>query len=325
MLPPLSPVVQAPGKIFLIGEYAVLEGGCAALAAVSRFATAHFVPNLQPSSKLVAEAVAHARLALGSEAAAVPPGSVLADSAAFEEDGRKLGIGSSAAVAVAAVGAVFAYAGRPIETQRALIHSVADAAHRTSQGGLGSGGDIAVAIHGGFLQFRKSADGLPQVLSLQSPADLHMRVLSTGNPITTPNMIERVRAFAERDPGAYAASMDSLRSTANEFLQAFAAGHIQGIIAAADAYGHLMDQLGQSAGVAIVTPALRDAAARARALGGAAKPSGAGGGDVAVAFFSSAQAAAAFCSQRIPGLSVLDLRLGAAGVSNQPASRIERS
>ena len=33
-----APLVLAPGKLFLCGEYAVLEGGVAVLAAVGRYA-----------------------------------------------------------------------------------------------------------------------------------------------------------------------------------------------------------------------------------------------------------------------------------------------
>lgn len=40
-----TPVVVAPGKIFLVGEYAVLDGGVAVLAAVSRYAVAQYVPG----------------------------------------------------------------------------------------------------------------------------------------------------------------------------------------------------------------------------------------------------------------------------------------
>ncbi|HEY3356298.1 MAG TPA: hypothetical protein VGQ83_23805, partial [Polyangia bacterium] len=45
----------------------------------------------------------------------------------------------------------------------------------------------------------------------------------------------------------------------------------------------VLEELGEAAGVAIVSPACRALADAAEALGGAAKPSGAGGGDLAVA------------------------------------------
>jgi len=68
-----TPVVAAPGKIFLVGEYAVLEGGVAVLAAVSRYAVAQYLPGSEPQSAVVDEAVKRALAAIG-EASALPPG-----------------------------------------------------------------------------------------------------------------------------------------------------------------------------------------------------------------------------------------------------------
>ena len=59
----------------------------------------------------MAEAVARARETLGEVADAVPEGTALVDTAGFSEGGVKLGLGSSAAAAVAAAGAVLEYAG----------------------------------------------------------------------------------------------------------------------------------------------------------------------------------------------------------------------
>ncbi len=48
-----NPVVAAPGKIFLVGEYAVLDGGTAVLAAVSRFAVAQYLNGGEAESEVV--------------------------------------------------------------------------------------------------------------------------------------------------------------------------------------------------------------------------------------------------------------------------------
>src|SRR5450432_4059309 len=96
-----SPVVVAPGKIFLIGEYAVIDGAPAVVAAVSRVAVGQFVPAFEPESPFVAEAVQAALSGIGDHAAALPPGSVMIDSRAFSLNGKKLGLGSSAAVTTA--------------------------------------------------------------------------------------------------------------------------------------------------------------------------------------------------------------------------------
>ncbi len=98
-----TPVVTAPGKIFLVGEYAILEGGAAVLAAVNRYAVAQFVPGMDPASKVVAEAVKRATAETGEAGSALPLGSVLVNSEDFMQGNRKIGLGSSAATAVAAL------------------------------------------------------------------------------------------------------------------------------------------------------------------------------------------------------------------------------
>ena len=64
----------------------------------------------------------------------------------------------------------------------------------------------------------------------------------------------------------------------------------------------------------IVTDAFERAAALARELGGDAKPSGAGGGDVGLALFATPEAAALFVRACQPALSVLDVSLARSGV-----------
>src|SRR5512140_224912 len=127
------PVVIAPGKLFLIGEYAVLEDGPAVLAAINRHASAQFMTGLHPLSNLVGESVARAKAEIGESAVALPPGSVLVDTDDFQQGGRKLGFGSSAAAAVAAVGAIFECAGMSIEHHRERVLAAALAAHQAVQ------------------------------------------------------------------------------------------------------------------------------------------------------------------------------------------------
>jgi phosphomevalonate kinase len=76
-----------------------------------------------------------------------------------------------------------------------------------------------------------------------------------------------------------------------------------------------MDALGHAAGAPIVEDKLRGASALAQRFGGSAKPCGAGGGDVAVAFFLEEATADAFetACQRL-GLQPIDVAWGARGV-----------
>ncbi len=75
-----------------------------------------------------------------------------------------------------------------------------------------------------------------------------------------------------------------------------------------------MAALGRAADVPIVTPALHRAESLAEELGGGAKPSGAGGGDVGVAFLPDRAAAATFSSRvRAAGVNILDLNVDLEG------------
>jgi phosphomevalonate kinase len=313
---PGNPVVAAPGKVFLVGEYGVLEGGTAVLAAVNRLAVGEFVPALDPASPLVAEAVRVTRAALGDKGGALPAGSVLIDSGAFTTQdggagsddaagvnsegaaaagGRKLGLGSSAATAACAVGAVLELAGLPIDAHRDLAFSLAESAHRAWQGGVGSGADVAAAVHGGVLQFARPAGGTPVVRRLTGGLGAIERVVfSSRAAISTTDQIRTMRAFAQAEPARYLALLDPVRETAERFVQSLASRNARETIAATRAAGEALAALGVGAGVPIVTPAFARAAAIAADLGGAAKPSGAGGGDVGIALFIDRAAAQAF-------------------------------
>ena len=119
-----------------------------------------------------------------------------------------------------------------------------------------------------------------------------------------------------------------LREGATDFDAALRAGDAERTVAAAAAYGEAMARLGAAAGLPIVEDRLAHIAALAAEAGGAAKPSGAGGGDVAVAFFASESAAQRFeraCATRPFARSsagaalthprIVDAALGGAGVA----------
>jgi mevalonate kinase len=314
-----TPVVAAPGKIFLVGEYAVLDGGVAVLAAVSRHAVAQYVPGGVPQSAVVEEAVKRSLTAIGEASAALPPGSVMVDTDAFCQGKFKLGLGSSAATAAATVGAMFETAGLSIEGMQHEVFSIAEAAHQAAQGGVGSGADVAAAVYGGFIKFVRPAEGPPVVEPIAVPASLHLVVFWTGESADTREMVQSVQAYAKMAPSSYRMLMGSLRATAERFVNELAAGRATGAVVAAGRYSRQLAELGKAAGAKIVTPIFEQAAALARELGGDAKPSGAGGGDVGVAFFATPEAAALFARACQPTLSVLDVSLARAGVYRRSA------
>lgn len=326
------------------GEYAVLEGAVAVVASVAARAYLQLggVPDQDVSSAspgavdgsaagigglpqrppLPAEAVLARRLA--EEAFGTVPGELSLDASELRKSGKKLGLGSSAAASAAAVGAVLAHHGKDLRDP-AVQRQVLELALRGHKAIApeGSGADVAAASLGGFVRFRLDAQGaLAEAERMSFPSQVETRVVWTGKEARTSEFVRAVRAFEARDQAGYALIRDRLKDEALRFADAIAQGDAGEIIAAAASYGKGMGELGLAASVNIVTEELAQIAELARIHGGAAKPSGAGGGDVAIAFFQRVSDAKAFdnaCERA--GLDRLDLGLGAEGVRSESGPR----
>jgi phosphomevalonate kinase len=306
---------SAPGKLMISGEYAVLEGAVAIVASVDVRAYARWSDD--PAVTLPPEARETrnlAELALGTL-----PGTLGIDASDLRKSGRKLGLGSSAAASAAVAGAVLASFGHdltdPAVQRRAL--DLALAGHKAIAP-EGSGADVAAASLGGFVRFRLENGQLAEAERVDFPSAIQTRVVWTGKEARTSEFVRAVREFEARDARAFAFLRDDLRDQAARFADSIARGDVAEVITAAGAYGLGMGQLGRSAGVDIVTIELAKISLLAKQHGGAAKPSGAGGGDVAIALFPTAESALAFdaaCDEA--GLDRLDLKLGAPGVRKE--------
>src|SRR5690606_2525725 len=122
--------------------YAVLRGAPALVTAVSRFAEA----DASRPAPFVTPEVAEALRELAPDRAAP-----WFDASSLRERGAKLGLGSSAAILVASLGALDPPgADQPRPAWRGRIYERALRAHRRAQGG-GSGIDVAAAALGGTL------------------------------------------------------------------------------------------------------------------------------------------------------------------------------
>lgn len=288
---------RAPGKVVLSGAYAVLEGAPGIVAAVDRYAIAD-------TSVRAAWVTEEVRAAFGERP---PPGF---DASALREGSRKLGLGSSAAILVASLGAI------ELEHQPALftdelakrIFPRAIAAHAQAQAG-GSGIDVAASVYGGVLQVVRSTGGLG-IRPVTLPHAVRIQVLSLGRPASTRELIGLVKALAARDPRGYARSMQAQADASERAAQALTSGDARGWIAALTEQAHALTELGARAGASIVTLEIAELLREAEAVGAAVLPAGAGGGDVAL--WVSAAGAPAFAER--PGITCLRLRLGAEGV-----------
>lgn len=241
--------VQVPGKLVLIGEYAVLDGAPAWVAAVDRGVTCEV---WEGQGIEVPEDDRFVRAALGWDGRAI--GGVAAPHLYRFSDWNppglpeKAGFGGSAAAVVAA------------RRASGLDPNAAFAIHHAVQGS-GSGIDVFASLHGGVRRF-------PDGKLLGVP--LHLVAVWSGRSAKTGPRVARYQAWAGR--GSFV-----------EKSRALVEGFPDNPIACLhDAYALLQD-MAVGASLDYDSVEHQKIAAVAKALGGAAKPSGAGGGDVAVA------------------------------------------
>lgn len=279
----MSRAVWAPGKAMLIGEYAVLEGEPAVVAAVSVYAKA-VLGDGPPSSPFIEAAIREARQEIAELGRCVDGASVpQVDTSAFAQGGRKLGVGSSAAATVAAVGALFDAAGFDIgdEQIRGRAYAAAKRAHDAAQGSAGSGADLWAAVHGKLRVLG------PYDTSVESkPLPVRLRFVATSTSVSTGKLLARYREVHQAAQPAIA----KLGIAARGFLMAWQRGDVAAVLAAVEGANSGYAHLGEVLEAKLLTDEHLRIAEVARKLGGAAKPSGAGGGDLAVVFLPTVEA-----------------------------------
>lgn len=279
---------SAPGKLFLLGEYAVLEDAPALLAAVDRRATVrmrasdawHLRTRPALSDTTVFKAVRNATAARCE----LPPQDVVIDTRDFFGPAGKLGLGASAAVAAALTGALTEAGG--LRPGRAELCNLAMAAHREAQDGTGSGADVATAVHGGVLAF--TAGKMPEPLDWLP--GLHAAAVITGDGADTRHLVRAVQTFERTEPVRYRSLMQSLAAFAEAGRDAWTAGDSVKFLRITEAYREALTVLGVAAGADIVLPAHQRLTMLAADAGAVFKPSGAGGGDIGLLLADSASA-----------------------------------
>lgn len=129
-------IATAPGKLILTGEYAVLDGAPALVVAVNRRVVARRRSGPTGSSPfLIAVADEIARVYGADHPATQAAMDIVCDSSAFFLGNTKLGLGSSAAVTVAATAlAIGAASGAVPVIDREAVLAIASAAHANAQG-----------------------------------------------------------------------------------------------------------------------------------------------------------------------------------------------
>jgi phosphomevalonate kinase len=299
-------LASAPGKLILSGEYAVLDGAPAICAAIDRRAHVTLSVNAEDHHTVSAPGFSNQQgrfresdgelewLTAGDDFtllddvwraanARVSGGlSLVLDTSEFLDAGSgiKLGVGSSAALAVALAAALAELAGPGAD-----VANIAFAAHRRFQGGHGSGADVACSITGGLIEYTVGEANSPR---LSWPDGLACAVLWSGVAADTGGKLAH---FEKREP---LPSRTALVHSACGMAEVWRAGSAQAILDEYRSYLTALREFSIDHELGIFDAGHADLADAADAAGLVYKPCGAGGGDVGVVFADNAAAVVTF-------------------------------
>lgn len=319
-------VASAPGKVVVAGEYAVLDGAPAIAMAVNRRAFVNIKPTTEPTHTLRTFGYRDGRWRFDVSAAgttwvdALPEADAMrlievviaetgwcpddraeitVDSRALHDSasGQKLGLGSSAAVAVSLAAACRESTNTPVP-----LSDSGGRAHYRFQNNRGSGVDIATAWSGGLLRFVKGA----APTRLAWPDGLEQRLYWSGTPASTGAKIA----------GAPDTAAGSLRDAAHAVAEAWAQGDSTIILKEMAAFTDALEAFDASTGTGVFAAGHAALSAAGRGIPGLVyKPCGAGGGDIGMAIATDAALLRRFDTVvAASGYTVLDASLDPLGV-----------
>jgi phosphomevalonate kinase len=280
-----------PGAILLLGEYAILEKGGLGLAmAVERRARVQVDPwprleihSVWPGRDITWTAEEEARAGVPAapllSAAVQEVGRWLRDaqsgrrlgnarisadsSELFRPDGRKAGLGSSAALTVGLVCALLSAAGVDRPLLQKVAAGIAQKAHRAAQGGVGSGYDVYCSFHGGLGLFRGGR--VPTWTPVRLSWEPAVFLFPGRDPVRTPDAIQAYTKWKQTSPAAARSFLEQSNEAVRGFVKAVTEGEALRWL---DVCRKLGVELGDAIGVAarVDAPAGLDPA-RCKAMG----------------------------------------------------------
>ncbi|CCQ92835.1 Phosphomevalonate kinase [[Clostridium] ultunense Esp] len=320
----------APGKLFIAGEYAVVEPGYPAiLVAVDKGIIVLLEETLKrgsissydnmpifwirENSKLILDKTDN-RLSYiisainTAESYAKEQGKKLdfyhlkVASQLETNEGKKYGLGSSAAVIVATIKALCKYYEIEVSAKELFkLSALANLAINSN----GSCGDIAASVYGGWIAYTSfdrnwvieqgKKNSITQLLNkpwpslsiepLTPPEGLKLIIGWTGAPASTSNLVAQVNDKRVKNSISYEKFLYESKKCVNEMIIAFKENNIKEIQKQIQINRQLLVNLGNELGIVIETPLLAKLCNIASKFNGYAKSSGAGGGDCGIAIF----------------------------------------
>lgn len=337
---------SAPGKLLLLGEYAVLAGGPAVVMAVNRAARVTIQSSGDTSCRIdapelgvrnaafdcaSAESVTNnpatsARLGLTGrllprlvEAMELPLAGlrIAIDTSELFEPGAqempvKLGLGSSAAVTAALASALAECSGRSRPATPGRFLDALLPMYREAQGGAASGADLAASLFGGCCRVQSEGARL-LCRPVRLPDRLAWRAIWVGAPASTPDFIASFDAW-RRSSSTAAMTIIERMNAASAPVTEQAEASAEDWCSAMKRFASCLDELQRAIGAPIVTGAHARLQRDAERSGLVYKTSGAGGGDFGLVFGDDPGRLDAWC-RRAPGLGgrPVELRIEAVG------------
>ncbi|MBW2733147.1 MAG: hypothetical protein JRH20_12210 [Deltaproteobacteria bacterium] len=296
-----GPRVVAPGKLMLAGEYSVLlPNGVAWALAIPLGVEVEVTPS--PRWKLVREDLAltwtegdprvpealrfaHTAMALTRERLDLAPQRLsMRPRAGVETGARKPGVGGSAAICAAICAVLHTIDDDALDERRDTIFEAALEAHRTAQGGRGSGYDVATVVYGDLTVFHSASPEAPACArALPWPTGLYALAGSAGSGANTRSLLGRLEARHADDPLKVQAALQELAKPVVDLEAIFKNHAITELFAALSTCQQALERFDRELSLGVITPAITRLLEIAAHEGVTAKVSGAGGGDSVIA------------------------------------------
>lgn len=346
-------LAEAPAKLVLLGDYAVLEGARALVLAVDRRAKVRMAARADRLCNVSAPdlGISEARARIGDDGAlqwqldeATQAKLTLVDhvwhgmlreglapmagtgfdleldtSGFFHVDGgvrAKLGLGSSAALTVALASAVATYAGHgDAMADRVQWMRRLLRMHGAWQGGRGSGVDVAASVAGGLISYQLAGAAREPTYEPMSADSLHCLFVWSGQSVSTSDSLQRLAQWRRTHASDYAAHMNELGTVSAAAIDAFAQRRMQSFIGLTRDYALGLQRFAAACGLEIYSPAQKRLADMASGTDVSYKPCGAGG-DFGVVFAEDPERLATFERAIVSeGMHVVPLGLDSLGLS----------
>jgi phosphomevalonate kinase len=319
----------APGKMILIGEYAVLYGASSLVCAMDCRASVKLSSNMTNKFEISAPSLSIVELSflindesliqfddtLSSEKMKMlhffkivfeetfqfikakkksfPPVKIEINTDDFYSPDRKqkYGFGSSAAMTVALIEAMLIKIRMLGKMSMEELFKLAYRVHRKAQGNLGSGIDIAASIYGNVLLYQlQKEEGLPPAncLPLVRWQSLYVLPIWAGRSTSTRKMVRNVDKLEEESPAIFNRIMDELILCSEKGCTAYIERNRKIFFDSITEYNHVLTELGEASGSPIVSEEHKKLINLINTQSNSVyKPSGAGGGDIGIAFCDS--------------------------------------